>query len=159
MLCFPAADIPTAVFFAFHKFIPQPDGSFRVEALKRGTQLPVLYGLWPRDESLNAYRTYGPRAFKINRPRAQQAVFSHTGWGLSRNDGARGILFALYLDFDPADVNLPSAGTLFPARADDAFGAYVEDVAKRSLPDALARHIKSFGWVDSEHSFGARSVS
>ena len=140
-------DVATALFFAFHKFTAQGDGSIRAERISYGESLPVLYALWPPKGNINAYSSYGPREFKINRPRAQQAVFAHTGWGLSRNDGARRIVFALYLDFDPEDVNLPAPSTLFPSRAEDRFGTYLEQVMKKPIPPALADYLKGFGWV------------
>ena len=139
-------DVATALFFAFHKF-RKVEGGFRAERVAYGENLPVLYALFPPKENINAYSSYGPRAFRINRPRAQQAVFAHTGWGHSLNDGARRILFALYLDFDPEDVNLPSPAELFPSPLEDEFGVYLEEVMKRPIPVALADYVKGFSWV------------
>jgi hypothetical protein len=75
------------------------------------------------------------------RPTRQSAHFLHRGWGMARNDAARWIVAAIYLEQD-IGTKLPSSSELFPVAKADPFAALLE--AAKSKPQIFPREINSY---------------
>ncbi len=107
------------------------------------SMLPVIYLMSTyRRQQLN-YDMYRPKGFPVGRPDRQHARFLHTSWGFNRNDCARRIFFALYLD-PKGDFCIPSVSELFPSEDQDRFGKFLADVKTAPLPAGLRKTLDDY---------------
>lgn len=136
-----------AVFFAMHSFTRPTEGSRMLTAVpkKPGDEPGVLYVMGVGERFSLGYDSFRPRSFPVGRPDRQRAFFMHTGWGLSRNECARRIFAALYLD--PAGrFTMPGVAELFPTAGEDRFARFLLDVAPSANPH-LSDYLGRLYWV------------
>ena len=70
-----------------------------------------------------------------------------TGWGLNKNDCARYLFLALYLDPERDFEPVPMANEIFPDSSHDLFGKFLERKLVGPLPDQIKEFLKAFQWL------------
>ena len=138
-----------AAFFALHMFSRETDGSRILRGIRKkgGDEPGVIYVFGVGERFSLDYEQFRPRTFPIGRPDRQRAFFLHTGWGLSRNECARRIWVALYLDPD-GDFDMPSCAEMFPEAGADRFARFLLDIAPEMTP-RLRDYLSCLYWVAS----------
>jgi hypothetical protein len=146
-------DLDVALFFALSDFTAAEGtpGLLRQRRKPAGGDRSVIYLFAPWERFQLRYLDYVPPAFPSGRPDQQRARFLHTGWGLNRNDCARALVMAIYLDPAGDYGELPSAARLFPGAADDPFGRFIEMVRSTwELSEELATFLGYLYWVEGD---------
>lgn len=129
-------DIGTALFFALNhyvkgspsKYIKKEKGKSVIYILECDSQDTMPYTLFDNDK-------------EISRPKAQNAYFFSTGWGLSSNRAARQVRAAIYFDASIVFPQAKSVDELFPK--DDSFISYLKGLRNDyNIPVSMNR------WLD-----------
>ena len=142
-------NIDTALFFALSDFSMSPtDNHLHIcKPAPTNSEFPVIYLLSEGSRAHLNYDQFRPKWFPTVRPSMQQAHFIHTGWGLSKNDCARNIFLALYLDTSVGKFNTPPVERLFPQRGEDAFGRFLESLLDQPMSVEMGKFLSYFAWV------------
>jgi len=135
-------DIETALFFATYKYQVK-DGlakySYNLPNLKNE---PVIYVLSPSERFQLDYSDYKPKNVEFLRPDMQNAKFLHTGWGLNRNNCARHIWVALYLNTEGDFGDIPNQKQMFPES--DSFVHHLSPILSRMDGNHLKKYFEGF---------------
>jgi hypothetical protein len=139
-------DMNVALFFALHNS-ERTGRNIKFHRKSAGDPKSVLYVFAPDNRYRPDYERARPRTTTEGRPDRQGAKFLITGWGYHRNAAARHLAMALY--FDPAgDYGpLPAARHLFPERAQDLFGDFLERALEQGLPTELKEYVEQPYWI------------
>jgi len=129
-------DLDVALFFSLRQFmvLSESEGIGTYEAKRDWSEPSVIYVfVLPTQHHSIKFANLKPSTLPITRPARQNAFFLHRGWGLSGNDCARLLAFAMYVDEDFETGEIPAASHLFPGEREDNFAATLGNFVGRSL--------------------------
>lgn len=131
------AAIDVALFFALTEFVFDAEaGGYVTQGVDAGAS-PVLYVFMAPDRFAFAHDMLSVSDIvAAPRPERQAAYFMHTGWGLAKNQNARYLLAAIYLDPSSDLGPVPKAQRLFPDP--DPFAQFLGGARMLGTSDALA---------------------
>uniref|UniRef100_A6VW43 FRG domain-containing protein n=1 Tax=Marinomonas sp. (strain MWYL1) TaxID=400668 RepID=A6VW43_MARMS len=135
-------DIETALFFATYKYRLNNGIATYEYNLNNLKKEPVIYVLSPAERFHLNYSDYNPECASFLRPDKQSAKFLHTGWGLNKNNCARHIWVALYLDTEGDFGNIPTPGELFPES--DSFVDHIKPIIEEINKGHLNPYFEGF---------------
>jgi hypothetical protein len=136
-----SGDLDIALFFALTRFRRQPGRLGLVPERIGPADEPVLYVFMTPEKFAFGHRELGLAEWiPAFRPLAQDAYFLHTGWGMSRNENARHIVAALYLDPAGDYGEIPAPAEVFPDP--DPFALYLDRVRTLSLSFEMDRALQ-----------------
>jgi hypothetical protein len=131
------SSIDVAVFFALTEFVfDSKQGGYITQRAVPGAA-PVVYVLMAPDRFTFAHDALGiANLVPVLRPKRQAAHFMHTGWGSARNQNARYLLAAIYLDPTSDLGSIPDVPELFPEQ--DPFARFLANARRVGTSEPLA---------------------
>ena len=135
-------DIETALFFAAYKYQLNMGVATYEYNLNNLEKEPVIYVLSPADRFHLNYSDYNPNHASFLRPDKQSAKFLHTGWGLNKNNCARHIWVALYLNTEGDFGKIPTPSDLFPES--DSFVNHIKPIIEKINKEQLNSYFEGF---------------
>ena len=131
------ASLDVALFFALNDFAFDEEAGGYVAQRVGADAAPVLYVFMTPERFAFAHEElFIADLVRAPRPHRQAAHFMHTGWGLAKNQNARYLLAAIYLDLEMDLGPIPESQTLFPHS--DPFAQFLAATRALGTSDALS---------------------